>query len=234
MLPPRNMFKRVVKSEALLRLGAWALAAYLGVCARTTRWQLEGEAHLAEAAQGGPLVLACWHECLPLMPALWLRARRMNPARRATVLVSRHRDGRFIGAILQRFGLEVAHGSSARAGRADKGGASALRSLLQLLAQGQAVALTPDGPRGPARQAAGGLAALAALSGAPVLITAAHMRPMKRLRSWDRMMLPVPFGRGALVCLAPVLVAREAAEASLPGLQAALDAAAARAEALCA
>jgi lysophospholipid acyltransferase (LPLAT)-like uncharacterized protein len=93
--------------------------------------------------------------------------------------------------------------------------------------------ITPDGPRGPLRQAAGGVTQLAALSGAPLLPAAARVRFCVRLRSWDRMILPLPFGRGAIVCLPPILVDRHGAEAALAGFEAALSAAAGRAEALC-
>jgi len=227
------MLKRVVKSEAVLHAGAWALAAYLAFCARTTRWRIDGAEVIENAALPGPLVVAFWHECLPLMPGFWLRARRINPAREGVVLVSRHRDGRFIGRIMARLGVSLAHGSKAKRGGSDKGGAAALRAMLGALAHGKAVVITPDGPRGPAHVAAGGMAALAALSGAPVLVAAARARPCVRLSSWDRMILPLPFARGALVCLTPIAVARDAATAALPGLQEALDRAAARAEALC-
>ena len=67
----------------------------------------------------------------------------------------------------------MVHGSSTRDGR-DKGGAAGVRALLEVLAQGSHVVLTPDGPRGPARRAAAGVAQLAGLSGVPVLPCAAR------------------------------------------------------------
>jgi len=229
------MLSRLAKNSYLQRAGAWVLGAYLGFCARTCRWTVEGGEQIATWAAPGPVVVAFWHECLPLMPAMWLQARALNPARAGVVLVSRHRDGRFIGTIMARFGIAVTHGSKAKPGRTEeKGGVAALRALLKALASGQAVVMTPDGPRGPARVAAGGMTALAAISGAPVVAAAARMRPCVRLKTWDRMILPLPFARGVLVCGLPVLVARDGAAAALPGLQAALNDAAARAEALCA
>ena len=53
------------------------------------------------------------------------------------------------------------------------------------------------------------------------------------LPSWDRMVLPLPFGRGAIVCGAPIAVPRMGWAATLPGIAQALDTAADRADALC-
>ena len=83
------------------------VGGYLGFALRTTRWRVEGEVR-------GPVVAALWHECLPLMPALWLHMRR--PGVRVHALASRHKDGLFIGAIMRRFGVEMVHGSSTRDG----------------------------------------------------------------------------------------------------------------------
>ena len=230
------MFTRVLNSQAVQRAASFLVTFYLRFALSTTRWTLEGEAHLAPFVPGGKVVVAFWHECLPLMPAVWQRVRRQNPARVARVLVSRHRDGKFIASVLAGFGVAAAYGSSAVApGKKvkDRGGASALRTMLATLADDDAVVMTPDGPRGPARRAAPGVAQLAAASGAPVLPMAARIRPRLILNSWDRMIVPLPWARGALVCLAPVAVAGDAADAALAELAAALDAAAARAETLC-
>jgi lysophospholipid acyltransferase (LPLAT)-like uncharacterized protein len=232
------MFKQVLKSAGARRAGARLIGAYLRFALQTTRWTIDGEAHLLPFVQDVPVVAAFWHECLPLMPAVWLRVRRANPGRRGTMLVSRHADGMLIGEALSRFDLATVHGSTARPSavggkQADKGGAAALAALLRVLRRGDAVIMTPDGPVGPPREAAEGAVQLAARSGAPVLPMAARVRFARRLNSWDRMILPLPFGRGVVVCLAPMMVERSAAGAALAPLTAALTAAAERAEALC-
>ena len=80
-----------------------------------------------------------------------------------------------------------------------------------MLEAGDHVVITPDGPRGPRRVAAPGVAQLAALSGMPVLPCAAQTSRRWTLRSWDRMVLPLPFGRGVIVCGAPIAGARATA-----------------------
>jgi len=225
------MFTRLLKSDTAQRSASRLLGAYLAFALRSTRWTIEGAEELAPFIAGGPVVVAFWHECLPLIPAMWTHARRQNPGRRATMLVSRHRDGRLIGAALERFHISTVHGSSARADRAsrDKGGVPSLRALLAVPAAGDVVALTPDGPRGPRRAAAGGAAQLAALSGAPILPVAACCTLRTHLPTWDRTVLPLPFGRGILVCLPPIHVPRDGQDEATAALNAALTEAADRA-----
>jgi X-X-X-Leu-X-X-Gly heptad repeat protein len=99
-----------------------------------------------------------------------------------------------------RLGIPAVRGSSSNKDKADKakGGSQALRDGLKQLKTG-ALALTPDGPRGPARQMAEGLPLLAKLSGAPTLLIGLSCNPAIRLNSWDRGLLPLPFGKGAIV-----------------------------------
>lgn len=232
------MFKQVLRGAGARRAGARLIGVYLRFALRTTRWTFDGEANLLPFVQARPVVVAFWHECLPLMPALWLRVRHSNRDRAAVMLVSRHADGTLIADALSGFGLGVVQGSTGRPApddgkHEDKGGAAAMLALLRVLRGGDAVAITPDGPRGPAREAALGVLQLAAMSGAPVLPMAARVRLRRRLNSWDRMILPLPFGRGVVVCLAPIAVARHAADAARAPLTQALNDAADRAEALC-
>jgi lysophospholipid acyltransferase (LPLAT)-like uncharacterized protein len=105
--------------------------------------------------------------------------------------------------------------------------------MLEHLSRGDQVGITPDGPRGPRRVAAPGVAQLAALSGVVVLPCSAQTTRRRVLASWDRMVLPLPFGRGVLVCQKPIAVPRDAAEAALPEIAAALTAAAEHADRLC-
>ena len=227
------MFRRLIRSAPVQALFARALGLYLACVYRTTRWTLVGEEAMCAAfrdAEGAPrtVIAAFWHERLPMMPMLWQRARGLLPelaGQRAHVLVSRHRDGRFIGEVVRRFDLEMVHASTRR------GGATGMRALLRLLARREMVVITPDGPRGPRRVAAPGVAQLAAVSGLPVLPCAARTTRVRVLPSWDRMVLPLPFARGVLVVRPAVPVDRADPLAALPAIEAALSAACAEADA---
>lgn len=217
------MLRRLTRHPAVQAPLAWLLGLYLALVVRTTRWSLVGEEHgLPFVRRRTPVVLAFWHERLALLPAFAVLARRLFPEAnlRPHVLVSRHRDGRFIGLAVRRFGAAIVHGSSSRGARAG------MLELVRALRADELVVITPDGPRGPRRVAAPGVAQLAAACGVPVLpIAAATSNRCILTRTWDRMMLPLPFGRGVLAIGAPIAVAREASEAMLPVIEAALTAA---------
>lgn len=223
------MLKRVQHSPWIRRRVGRLIGIYLRFALGSTRWTVDAPASawpLMLGADGQTAIVAFWHEFLPLVPALWWHARATSPSLMMTVLISRHRDGQMITDIVQRWGLRTLAGSSNQAksgaGR-DKGGATVSRALLSLLGTGSLIAITPDGPRGPRRVLQPGVARLAALSGVPVIAAAASCRPARRLGSWDRMVLPLPFGRGRIVCSAPIAVPAHGWRDALPVITSALD-----------
>lgn len=228
MLPGEAM-KSLLRTPLAQSVLAALLGHYLAFALRTTRWTLDGQEHFRPFGSGAPAVFAFWHEFLPLTPALSLIARKL-PFYRPTpihTLVSQHRDGRFIGAVVRRFGIHPVLGSSTR------GGAAGLRGLLAVLRQGHLIGITPDGPRGPRREAASGVAHLAALSGVPVVPLAARTSRRIQLDTWDRMPVPLPFGRGIVVCGPAISVSRHGWQDAVPRITEALNQAADRADALC-
>jgi len=138
---------------------------------------------------GHPLIYGVWHARILMVPWLNARLRQGEAVRRVTVLASRSRDGQLMADFAGRFGLAVVRGSSSR------GGLEALRELVRALRGGDDVAMVPDGPRGPARRLQGGIVALAAATGAPIVPLGVAASPARRLGSWDRFMVPMPFAR---------------------------------------
>jgi len=151
-----------------------------------------------------PVIYAVWHARILMVP--WLNARlvRTHGARPPRVLASRSRDGELVARWATRFGLGVVRGSSSR------GGAEALRELTAVLRAGEDVAIVPDDPRGPRECLQPGVVVLAALTGAPVVPFGFAARPARRLASWDRFMVPLPFARAAAVFGKPCVIARDA------------------------
>lgn len=180
--------------------------------------RLEGQENLHLMAEDKPVIVAVWHEALPLIPILWGEAGKLGMKRPAVALISQHRDGQMIGSILQRFGIGMVSGSSS------KGGIASTRELTKNLQEGMNIGLTPDGPRGPAHCAKAGVAALAGISGALILPCGiATTRFFVIKKSWDKMRVPLPFGRMVLVCKAPISVPRDSWRDALPGIEAALN-----------
>lgn len=212
---------RVLKSPPVRAALGQILALYLRLVLKVQyRQEIMGRENLRLLAGDEPLIVVFWHETLPTMQVLWHEAMALGMVRPAAALVSRHRDGRMVGQVLQTLGISTVEGSSS------KGGAAGLQELVKLLKSGVNIALTPDGPRGPARRAAAGVVALAGLSGMRILpCGVAASRFFTLRKSWDQMRVPLPFGRVRLVCGAPIQVPRESWREMLPQVEAALNAA---------
>jgi len=222
--------KSLLRSRPVQYLLPRLLGRYLWFILHTNRWTLDGAENFAPHGAGSPAVFSFWHEHLPLMPALAMLARRSPAYHPAPIhtLVSQHHDGQFIGAVVRQFGIQPVLGSSTR------GGANGFRQLLRLLQCGAMIGITPDGPRGPRRVAAQGMAQLAALAGVPVLPCAARTSRRIVLNTWDHMPFPLPFGRGVVVCGPAILVPRDSWRDALPAITVAMNQAADRADQLCA
>lgn len=188
---------RPLRSPIVQAVLAWLFAGWVRLCVATIRWTSENAAAAGAACTGGGgVVIAFWHGRLALAPA----ARADLGDRTIRGVISLSRDGEFIARAMARLGFPAIRGSSAKAGTAKaKGGASAFRDSLRWVRQGGALAITPDGPRGPARKMAEGAPGLARAAGAPVLLLGLACRPALRLDSWDSAVLPLPFGRGVMI-----------------------------------
>jgi lysophospholipid acyltransferase (LPLAT)-like uncharacterized protein len=134
----------------------------------------------AARAAGRPVILLCWHG--RLLPLLFV-----HRAEGVVLLVSRHRDGGYLVDVARRWGYGAVRGSSRR------GGEVGLLGIVRALRRGATVALTPDGPRGPAERVK--LGAIAAAQHGRALIVPLTARPSAAwwLRSWDRFCVPRPF-----------------------------------------
>lgn len=210
---------KVLKSAPVRAVLPWLLLWYVRLTLRLQREaRVEGEENLRLMAAERPLIVAFWHETLPTMPLFWREARKQGMTRQAAALVSRHRDGQMVGGVIRKLGIKLVTGSSS------KGGAASMQELIKQLRNGVNIGITPDGPRGPARRAAAGVAALAGLSGVRILpCGVASTRFFVIKKSWDRMRVPLPFGRIVLVCGAPITVPRETWREALPEIEDALN-----------
>ena len=143
--------------------------------------------------RAGAAIYALWHaQQLPLT----LRHRRENIA----VIVSQHRDGEIISRMVEGIGYRTIRGSSTR------GGSAALREFAQAASAGHPLAITTDGPQGPARQCKPGAILAASRTGLPIVPAAAASVRSWTFNSWDRFRVPRP---GSIVYLTygdPILV----------------------------
>jgi lysophospholipid acyltransferase (LPLAT)-like uncharacterized protein len=83
---------------------------------------------------------------------------------------------------------------------------------------GHDLALTPDGPRGPARRVKTGALAVAQLTGLPLIPMAVGASSAWRLSSWDSFLVPRPFSDVRVGYREPMWVPRDAGRAELERL----------------
>jgi hypothetical protein len=85
-------------------------------------------------------------------------------------------------------------------GSSSRGAVKAALELLESLNEGFDVAVTCDGPKGPARQVKNGILYLAQKTGLPIVpIANALSRKFEIARAWDRFQVPLPFSRAVVV-----------------------------------
>jgi lysophospholipid acyltransferase (LPLAT)-like uncharacterized protein len=191
----------------LTSLAPHAGHAYIRLVRGTMRLEYRNREVLDRARrEHGAYMLVFWHSRLVMMPYSY-------PGNSLVVMVSEHRDGKMIAALLRKFGLKIATGSSTR------GGSAGLRQLLRFTRAGFDAGITPDGPRGPRRHLKPGAIVAAKLSGLPLVPVTFSARPARRLGSWDRTLLPYPFGRGLFVYGEPIVVPRDAGDEEVQRLR---------------
>ena len=146
-------------------------------------------------------IFSLWHG--QLLPLLW-----HHRGEGVLVLISEHQDGEIVAQAATSLGYGLIRGSTTR------GAERALISLVRSLQAGREVAITPDGPRGPAKTFAPGALIAAQRSNAFILPVAAAADRMWRLRSWDRFMIPKPFARVTVAYGRPTRVEASSARAA--------------------
>jgi len=167
-------------------------AACVRLLGRTWRYRVDdAPEYVAALGAGERFVYAFWHSGI-----LPLAVSRRDEC--IAVLVSRHRDGELIARLIEGLGYVTARGSSTR------GGDQGVREMVAWAGRDRHLAVTPDGPRGPAGRVKDGLFYLAARTGRRVVPIGVSCSPEWVLRSWDGFRVPRPFARVCVIHGAPI------------------------------
>lgn len=161
---------------------AWWYSVFLGWTTRVYWFKTEEAKKLEESGQG--IIYAAWHN-----QQLFL----LYPFRgqKIAALISQSSDGEYIARVLPHFGMLAVRGSSTR------GGARALIKLMHAAQQGYRLMITPDGPRGPIYTVQPGILFLAQKLGWPIVPGGIALTHKFKVGSWDKMRIPLPFGKAA-------------------------------------
>jgi hypothetical protein len=204
------------REKFLLWLISWAGYLAIALIGPTLRYCVSWEEEPAspDTIFEKPVIYSFWHRAV--FPATWMWRKQ-----KIAVMVSRSFDGEYIARIIERFGFGAVRGSSSR------GGATALLGMKNVLDQGESVAFTIDGPRGPKYVAKPGPVRLSKVSGVPMGTFYVALSSAWVLKTWDDFMIPKPFSRALVRLSRKTVVPADADDAQLSEhlsqLQAALE-----------
>lgn len=193
-----KLHKRLLKSKPAQRIIVRLLATYISLVNATGRKQFDIHPMAQLFITGrANAIFAFWHGRMMMMPTAHPKHLPMH------VLISLHRDGMLISDVIAQFDLHTIKGSSS------KGGRTAMVELLRLLKDGNNVTITPDGPRGPHQVASQGIITAAKISGRPIIPVSFSATRHRRMKSWDRFMVALPFSRIIFCVGAPIVIDKD-------------------------
>lgn len=207
---------------AAVRFLALLLYGYARAVRATTEIVTVGTYRWPDIPEGSVLVI--WHGSAPSLLVAFTARRPSMPVK---LMVSRDPRGDCVALFCQWLGFEIVRGD------AEHGGWKALIEIANEVHQGAAALISPDGS-GPAFVARLGAVALASAARVPLIPIGADCSPSVFERhKWDDARNPLPYGRIAVACGAPLAFPsfEEAAslERACQQLQDALDRASAEA-----
>ena len=129
-------------------------------------------------------------ELKPVIYALWHGYQwglgLFTPEERAriNILISKSNDGEIIARLCDHLGFSLIRGSTKR------GGDTALREMITTIENGENIAFTVDGPKGPCQKVKKGLIKLAKLSKAPIVPIIPYTGKKITFNSWDKCQVP--------------------------------------------
>lgn len=163
----------------------WPAALGLNLYYRTLRFSMPEAEKAALAACSGPRIFVTWHNRSLLVPMLLSPVDR----NRVVALISASKAAAWEVAYFEHWGIQAIRGSTTRRG------IQAVREMLATLKAGNDLILGPDGPNGPLYSFQKGALLVARKSDAPIVLITANAPHAKRLKTWDRHLVPYPFSR---------------------------------------
>jgi len=195
------------------RCAVWMAQVILELLWHTCRIRVVGGDRLgALLKEHGAVVPVCWHQHL-LLCARFLVSKRAYGLKPG-FMISPSIDGEAPTWLAQAYGAHVVRGSGSYTGlRAVRGAHQAI------VKEGISPAVTPDGPRGPRFKFKPGALFAAQISGKPVVPLAFAAQPAFVLKTWDKFVIPVPFGRVCIAIGEPYFMAADSSDEQMKNAQ---------------
>lgn len=183
----RKCFPPIVK--LLMRFILWS-----------SKVELIGVERFYEVVKKHPTIIMLWHNRIVLGPNFF--GEYMEPTSNYTAYVSQSRDGEWLALATESY----KNGYTIRVPKLDKH--NSLREFIKTLKQ-SIVLITPDGPLGPPYKIKPGVIVAAQISKAQIIPFSWSATRYWRFNSWDRMIIPKPFGKIVIGYGEPFFVSSE-------------------------
>lgn len=174
--------------------GKWALKFLYG----TNRWIIEGDGKIEKLrAEGKSIIFTTWHG--NLLPGYLYVADKQPYG-----VAGKHGDAEIISRIAIKLGYIPIRGSSSDGGR------EAYMKIVNVLNnKGSLVFITPDGPKGPAKELKPGTVKAAMRTGAVILPTGSFASKHWSSTNWDTFYVAKPFGKTYLLIGEPLSFSKD-------------------------
>lgn len=198
------LLRRVTYNVIFRKLITFLIYSYLYFVYKTSQKKFYGFENIDHLiADNKPMILAFWHNRLMMIPFIARRIKNKHNKHNLMTLASRHGDGRIVGMVMEWFGLISILGSTKdkNKNKANRGiDYKSLRMIIDGLKNGNALGITPDGPRGPNQNINGDLLNIARITGATIVVISYSSSRFKIIKkSWDKFKVPLPFAKISFV-----------------------------------
>lgn len=191
----KQILRKLAYSWLVQELICLGFMAYMKFVYVTSKKIFVNHEALFEAAKNkAPLICVFWHNRLMMIPFVTQQPKKTYRDYNFMTLASRHGDGRFVGRIMEKFGLISIYGSSKDGRKSSRGiDIGSFKRIFEGLKKGYSIGITPDGPRGPNQKINGEIVSIAKISGAKILPISYSCSRFKQLKTWDQFKIPLPF-----------------------------------------
>lgn len=132
-----------------------------------------------------PTAIICWHNHL-FFAGYWGKYRAKD---KLYALISAGAIGAWISPFFKHINIQSIRGSiNLRAPQA-------LKEVIQISKEGNDIAITPDGSRGPCYQCKPGISLLLKMTDPSIILFACKFHNAWRLNTWDKFYIPKPFSK---------------------------------------
>ena len=166
---------RKKSTQIKLNIFGWLISLGFGFQIPLTKFT-----HINKQDSSNSFIAAMWHAHQCSIYGLKDVINRVN------ILISPSNDGQIITDACERLGFKVIRGSKGR-----EGASKSVLKMLEALNEGDIIAITVDGPRGPNHVVKKGAIELAKLSGKPIIPN----KNFLKFNSWDEFRVPIGYCR---------------------------------------